>query len=58
MAVERGQLQELVFDNKVLFSHRALGALLGAICKLPAAKRLLAGKVLKSRYVESILRRI
>jgi len=31
MAVERGKLQNLIFDNQVLFSHRALAAVLGVI---------------------------
>ena len=58
MALERGKLQDLIFDNKVLFSHRALGAFFGAIFKLPPAKRLLASKMLNSRYVETMLRRM
>ena len=31
MATERGLLQELIFDNKVLFSHRLLAGILGSI---------------------------
>jgi len=42
MAIERGKLQHLIFDNQVLFSHRALAALLGAVLKLPPVKRALA----------------
>lgn len=30
MATERGKLQELIFDNRVLYSHRLLGGVLGA----------------------------
>ncbi|MFW2368477.1 MAG: 4Fe-4S dicluster domain-containing protein [Desulforhopalus sp.] len=55
MAIERGKLQHLIFDNQLLFSHRALAALLGVIVKLPPIKQLLAAKQLKSRYLESIL---
>jgi hypothetical protein len=55
MATERGTLQDLIFDNKVLFSHRLLGGMLGAILKMPAVKRTLAQKQLKSRFIERML---
>ncbi|OPX26001.1 MAG: (Fe-S)-binding protein, partial [Candidatus Cloacimonas sp. 4484_143] len=58
MAIERGKLQNLIFDNQVLFSHRALAALFGVIFKLPPAKQLLASKQLRSRYLEKILNRM
>jgi Pyruvate/2-oxoacid:ferredoxin oxidoreductase delta subunit len=57
MAVERGTLQDLVFDNRVLFSHRALAALLGAILRLPPVKRLLATEQVRSRYLAALVRR-
>ncbi|MCB1150201.1 4Fe-4S dicluster domain-containing protein [bacterium] len=57
MAVERGKLQNLVFDNQVLASHRALAALLGAVLKLPPVKRALASEQLQSRFLEAVLRR-
>jgi len=57
MALERGKLQDLVFDNRVLFSHRALAALLGVILKLPPAKRLLATEQVRSRYLEVLVAR-
>ncbi len=57
MAIERGKLQDLVFDNRVLWSHRALSALLGAILRLPPAKRLLATEQVRSRYLETLVRR-
>ena len=57
MAVERGTLQELVFDNRLLWSHRAMAALLGAVLKLPPAKRLLATGQVRSRYLEALVRR-
>ena len=31
MALERGKLQHLIFDNRVLWHHRALAAVLGVI---------------------------
>jgi hypothetical protein len=57
MAIERGKLQDLVFDNRLLWSHRALAAFFGAILKLPPAKRLLATDQVRSRYLEGLIRR-
>ncbi|MDX2474254.1 MAG: 4Fe-4S dicluster domain-containing protein [Candidatus Krumholzibacteria bacterium] len=57
MAVERGKLQDLIFDNQVMTSHRALAALLGAVLRLPPVKQMLARDQLKSRFVEVICRR-
>jgi Fe-S-cluster-containing hydrogenase component 2 len=57
MAIERGKLQNLVFDNQLLRSHRALAAFFGAILKLPPAKRLLASEQVRSRYLEGLIRR-
>ncbi|MCP4574092.1 MAG: 4Fe-4S dicluster domain-containing protein [bacterium] len=53
MAVERGKLQDLIFDNRVLWHHRALAALLGAVLKLPPVKRAMASEQMKSRYLEA-----
>jgi len=57
MAVERGKLQNLIFDNQVMASHRALAALLGAILKLPPVKRAMASEQMKSRYLAALTRR-
>ena len=57
MAIERGKLQHLIFDNRVLFSHRALAAVLGVIFKLPPVKQIMANKQLQSRYIETLLAR-
>ncbi len=57
MAVERGKLQELLFDNQVSASHRAMAAILGAIVKLPPIKRAMASEQMKSRYLERLLAR-
>ncbi len=54
MAIEKGQLQELIFDNKALSSHRAMAAILSAILKLPPAKRALANQQLKSVYLDKL----
>jgi len=58
MAVERGKLPELIFDNQASASHRAMAAILGAIVKLPPVKRAMAGKQMKSRYVNLLLSRV
>ena len=55
MAIERGKLQNLIFDNRVLWSHRALSAVLGAILKLPPIKRTLAKQQLKSAYANTVI---
>jgi formate hydrogenlyase subunit 6/NADH:ubiquinone oxidoreductase subunit I len=55
MALERGKLQNLIFDNQVLWSHRALAGVLGSILKLSPVKKLLANEQLKSRYLEYLI---
>ena len=57
MAIERGKLQDLIFDNRVLWSHRALAGLFGAILKLTPVKQIMASKQIKSRYLETLIQR-
>ena len=57
MAIERGKLQNLIFDRQVMFSHRAMAAVLGVILKLPPLKQALASQQFKSRYLASLIRR-
>jgi Pyruvate/2-oxoacid:ferredoxin oxidoreductase delta subunit len=57
MAIERGRLQHLIFDNRVLWSHRALAALLGVILKLPPVRQAMASRQMKSRYLETLIER-
>jgi ferredoxin len=57
MAVERGKLQDLIFDNRALSSHRAMAAILGVILKLPPIQRAMASRQMKSRYLEALIRR-
>lgn len=57
MAIERGKLQNLIFDNQALFSHRVMAAILGAILKMPPVKQVLAGEQFKSRYLVSLINR-
>ena len=54
MALERGKLQNLIFDNQVLWSHRALAAMLGVILALPPVKKALASEQLGSRYLGTL----
>ncbi len=58
MAIERGKLQNLIFDNRVLWSHRALAGVLGVILKLPPFKQALANQQVKSRYLEALINHI
>jgi ferredoxin len=55
MAIERGDLQDLIFDNQAQSNHRAMAAILGVILKLPPVKQALASKQMKSRYLEALL---
>jgi len=56
MALERGKLQNLIFDNQVLWSHRAMAGVLGVILKLPPFKQVLATQQVKSRYLEALMK--
>lgn len=55
MAIEKGQLQDLIFDNRAFASHRAMAAILSVILKLPPVKQLMASKQMKSIYLEKLL---
>ncbi len=57
MAIERGKLQNLIFDNNALASHRMMAAILGVILKAPPAKKALASRQLQSLYVNRVLAR-
>ncbi len=56
MAIERGNFQNLLFDNRVLWSHRALAGVLGVILQLPPVKQIMATQQVKSRYMETLVR--
>ncbi len=58
MAIERGDLQNLFFDNRVLWNHRALAAVLGVILHLPPVKQVMASQLVKSRYMEYLVTHI
>ena len=55
MAIERGNLQDLIFENHALYSHRALAAVFGAVLKLPPIQQPLASRQVKSRYLETLI---
>ena len=58
MAIERGNFQNLIFDNRVLWNHRAMAAVLGVVLKLPPVKQILANQQVKSRYLEALISRL
>jgi ferredoxin len=55
MAIERGNLQNLIFDNRVLWNHRAMAAVVGVVLRLPPLKQVLANQQVKSRYLENLI---
>lgn len=57
MAIERGKLQHLIFDNRAMWNHRAMAAILGVILKLPPVKQIMASRQMKSRYLEHLMAR-
>lgn len=54
-AIEKGTLQNLIFDNQAFSNHRAMAAVFGTILKLPPLKQALASKQLKSIYLDKLL---
>ena len=54
-AIEKGTLQNLVFDNQAFANHRAMAAVFGTILKLPPIKQALASKQFKSIYLDKLL---
>jgi len=58
MAIEKGKLQNLVFDNQALYSHRAMAAILSAILNLSPVKRAMASEQMKSVYLVKMIERL
>lgn len=54
-AIEKGTLQNLIFDNQAFSNHRAMAAVLGTILQLPPLKQALASKQFKSIYLDRLL---
>jgi ferredoxin len=55
MAVERGMLPNLIFDNQALKSHRVMAAILGSILRLPPLQQAMASEQVRSRYLVKLL---
>lgn len=53
-AIEEGKLQNYIFDNSALWTHRYLRKFLGVIFSLPPAKQALASRQLQSRFFSAI----
>jgi Na+-translocating ferredoxin:NAD+ oxidoreductase RNF subunit RnfB len=58
MAIERGTLAELIFDNQALWNHRLMATILGVILGLGPIHRILASSQVKSRYLERLIARM
>ena len=56
-AIEKGTLQNLIFDNQAFASHRAMAAVFGTILRLPPVKQAMASKQFKSVYLDNLLSR-
>ena len=54
-AIEKGTLQNLIFDNQAFANHRAMAAVFASILELPPVKQALASKQLKSVYLDRLL---
>lgn len=55
-SIEKGKLQNLIFDNQAHYSHRAMAAVLGAILKMPPIKQIMASEQMKSNYLAALVR--
>jgi formate hydrogenlyase subunit 6/NADH:ubiquinone oxidoreductase subunit I len=56
MAIERGKLADLLFDDPERFSHRALRAVVHALERSAPAKAFLAAQTLNSAFLKGIVR--
>ena len=54
-AIEKGTLQNLIFDNQAFANHRAMAAVFASILELPPVKQAMASKQLKSVYLDRLL---
>jgi len=57
-AIDKGMLQELIFDNKAMFSHRAMAAILSNILKLSPVRKAMASEQMRSIYLEKLITRM
>ena len=56
MAVERGKLSQLIFDDPSQLSHRALGRIAGVLEKSPPFKAAMAVESVRSVFLSSIVK--
>lgn len=56
MALERGKLQNLIFDDPTASSHAVMRTFFKVLLTLPPAKQLLARQQLKSRFVKFLVK--
>lgn len=54
-AIEKGTLQNLIFDNQAFANHRAMAAVFGTILRLPPLKQAMASQQFKSVYLDRLL---
>lgn len=55
MAIERGKLAELLFDDPSKLTHRTLGRVVGVLEKTPVFKAAMAVKPLKSAFLNALV---
>ncbi|KPL09067.1 4Fe-4S ferredoxin [candidate division BRC1 bacterium SM23_51] len=56
MAIERGKLANLLFDEPQRLTHRALGRMIGALEKTPPVKAAMAIKPLRSAFLNALVK--
>jgi Pyruvate/2-oxoacid:ferredoxin oxidoreductase delta subunit len=54
-AIEKGTLQNLIFDTQAFANHRAMAAFFGVVLKLSPIKQVMASKQFKSIYLDKLL---
>jgi len=52
MSLEKGNLQNLLFDEPYNITHQMLRGLMGAFLKMDAVKQALMSDLLRSRFLE------
>lgn len=57
MAAERGKLADLIFEDPEKFSHRALGRMISVLEKMQLFKLIVAIEPLKSRFLETMVKK-
>jgi Pyruvate/2-oxoacid:ferredoxin oxidoreductase delta subunit len=58
MAIDKGMLGDLMFDNSSLASHRIMASFVNVILSLPPAKQLLANQQIRSKYLARMIEKL